>query len=325
MLFEETKQADSVRERQFAIRLMEHLVVPTFVLDPQGKVIIWNRACERLTNVRATDVLGTTDHWKAFYEERRVCLADLVREGRLREVEDMYAEACLKKDVYDGVRAENWCVMPRAERRLYLAINCGPIFDDDGKMIAVVETVRDMTDQKKAEMALESLAHKDGLTGLANRRSFDMALESDLMQSQREREPLSLLLCDVDYFKLYNDTYGHQAGDECLKKIARTLDAQAFRATDLAARYGGEEFAMIIPGADINGARRIGERIRQSIYDLEIEHKSNPALDRVTISIGAVSLIPKCEDNNAGVIERADKALYQAKEGGRNQICVCQG
>ncbi len=309
-------------EHQFAVRLMEHLVVPTFVLDPQGKVLIWNKACERLTNVMAQEVIGTRDHWRAFYEEPRVCLADLVREGRMDAIEQHYSAASLKKDVYDGVRAENWCVMPCAEKRLYLAINCGPIFDDDGNMIAIVETLRDMTEQKRAEQALQSLAHKDGLTGLANRRSFDITLEADILHARREKEPLSLLLCDVDHFKGYNDGYGHQQGDECLKQIAETIGKQAYRANDLAARYGGEEFAMIIPNSDTEGARRVGERIRQSIYDLNLEHKYNPGGQRVTISVGGISLAPDEKCGAAQIIERADQALYRAKQKGRNQVCV---
>jgi len=310
------------QEHLFANRLMQHLVVPTFVLNPQGQVMIWNKACERLTNVKADDVIGTKDHWKAFYEKPRVCLADLVVEGRTDEIEKYYSTAAIKTDVYDGVRAETWAVMPRASKRLYLAINCGPIYDNDGQLIAVVETLRDMTEQKKAEEALQSLAHKDGLTGLANRRSFDMSLDADLLQSAREKKYLALLLCDVDHFKLYNDRYGHQQGDECLKEIAQALGQQAFRPTDLAARYGGEEFAVILPMSDTEAALNVAERIRKGIFDLNLEHKSSETADRVTISVGVATLIPAEGMETSDLIEMADNALYRAKEEGRNRVCL---
>jgi hypothetical protein len=189
----------------YAVRLMQHLVVPTFVLSPQRCVVIWNRACERLTGVAASDVLGTTKYWRAFYEKQRYCLADLVALGRPDLLSDLYPEHTIPDDGL-GFSAENWCVMPKLGNQLYLAIDAGPIHDEDGKLIAVVETLRDMTDQKRAEMALKSLAASDGLTGLANRRSFDHALAREWSRAQRTKTPLSLLIADVDNFKLYNDS-----------------------------------------------------------------------------------------------------------------------
>lgn len=307
----------------FAIRLMQHLVVPTFVLDPDGCVIIWNKACERLTGIRSEDVVGTREHWHAFYEEPRDCLADFLVKGRTVDgLDTLYSTHSIQQDIYHGIRAENWCVMPGAAKRLYLAINAGPIFDEEGKLIAVVETLRDMTEQKKAEEALQSLAHKDGLTNLANRRSFDISLEADIMYAQREKVPLSLLLCDVDHFKLYNDTYGHQSGDECLKAVAGAIGKQAFRPSDLAARYGGEEFAIILPTSDVDGAMRVAQRIRESVYDLNKPHETSETADRITISVGVVSLIPDDDTSPTMLIEKADKALYAAKETGRNRVCL---
>ncbi len=310
----------STHEHLFAIRLMQHLVVPTFVLDPEGRVMIWNNACERLTNVSADEVVGTKDHWKAFYPEARECLADLVVQERIEDIEKLYATHSVKDDVFVGVRAENWAVMPRASKRLYLAINCGPIYDDDGNMIAVVETLRDMTEQKRAEEALQSLAHKDGLTNLANRRSFDISLEADVLQARRRGGRLALLLCDVDYFKPYNDTYGHQAGDECLKKVAAVVGEQALRPTDLAARYGGEEFAIILPNTADDGAFQVAERLRKSVEALNVEHTNSLTEGRVTMSIGYVSVRPDDHTEPSHLIERADAALYQAKQSGRNQV-----
>src|SRR6202035_3913333 len=193
----------------YAVRLMQHLVVPTFVIDPRRRVVIWNRACERLTGVAASEVLGTSGHWRAFYEKRRYCLADLVALDRPDKVSELYQHGT-PNDTGLGLSAENWCVMPKLGNHLYLAIDAGPIHDEAGNLIAVVETLRDMTDQKRAELALKTLAAKDGLTGLGNRRSFDQTLELEWSRAQRAKKPLALLFADVDHFKLFNDQHGHQ-------------------------------------------------------------------------------------------------------------------
>ncbi len=135
----------------FAITLMEHLVVPTFVLDADHKVLIWNRACEHLTHVPATEIIGTRDHWKAFYETRRSCLADLVATGHYEEIADLYSVHDEPNQPTFGVHAENWCWMPRRQAWLYLAVDAGPVFDEQGKLIAVVETLRDLTDKHVAQ------------------------------------------------------------------------------------------------------------------------------------------------------------------------------
>src|ERR1700744_47673 len=155
----------------YAVRLMQHLVVPTFVLNPKRQVVIWNRACERLTGVRASEVVGTSEHWRAFYETKRYCLADLVALGRPDKLGALYSQHAVPEDGL-GYCAENWCVMPKLGNQLYLAIDAGPIPDQDGKLIPIVETLRDMTDQKRAEAALKSLAASDGVSGVAHRRAF---------------------------------------------------------------------------------------------------------------------------------------------------------
>ncbi len=304
----------------FAVRLMQHLVVPTFVLDAERRVIIWNKACERLTGVTAMEVLGTSDHWQAFYEAPRHCLADILALGSTEELDALYVAHSEPGESTHGLKAENWCVMPKVKKRLYLAIDAGPIFDEDGTLLAVVETLRDYTEQKLAQMALHSLAVKDGLTGLANRRSFDERLESDWLHALREQVPISLLLVDVDHFKLYNDTYGHQKGDSCLKAVAAVLDTQVFRPSDLAARYGGEEFAVIMPTTDLDGALRVADRLRETVMELALPHSASQSDDRVTISIGAASAVPTIDQGSADLIAAADAALYRAKHAGRNRV-----
>ena len=255
----------------YAVRLMQHLVVPTFVLNPKRRVVIWNRACERLTGVAASEVIGTSDHWRAFYQQQRYCLADLVALNRPDKLSQLYPEHTIPDDGL-GFSAENWCVMPKLGNQLYLAIDAGPIHDEDGRLIAVVETLRDMTDQKRAETALKTLAASDGLTGLANRRSFDQTLAMEWARAQRTKKPLSLLLCDVDHFKLYNDLHGHQKGDECLRAVAGAISKNSLRPADLSARYGGEEFAIIMPETDCASARKQAERLRDVLARHRLPH-----------------------------------------------------
>jgi diguanylate cyclase (GGDEF)-like protein len=305
----------------YAVRLMQHLVVPTFVLNPKRQVVIWNRACERLTGVRAADVVGTSEHWRAFYETKRYCLADLVALGRPDKLGSLYSQHAVPEDGL-GYCAENWCVMPKLGNQLYLAIDAGPIHDEDGKLIAIVETLRDMTDQKRAEAALKTLAASDGLTGLANRRSFDQTLTAEWSRAERTKKPLSLALVDVDHFKLYNDLHGHQKGDECLRAVASILGETALRPADLSARYGGEEFAVVMPETDQKAAVKVAERLRGTLAKLQLAHGAAGARPNVTFSIGIATRIPDetvCAD---WLLMKADEALYAAKHAGRNRV-VC--
>jgi diguanylate cyclase (GGDEF)-like protein len=306
----------------FAVRLMQHLVVPTFVLDADRRVIIWNKACERLTGVLAAEVLGTSNHWQAFYEEPRHCLADILALGLTDELDNLYVSHSEPGESANGIRAENWCVMPKVKKRLYLAIDAGPIYDEEGTLLAVVETLRDNTEQKMAQMALHNLAARDGLTGLANRRSFDERIEANWLLGRREQAQLSLLLIDVDHFKIYNDTYGHQKGDSCLKAVAEAINTQVFRPADMAARYGGEEFAVIMPDTDLDGAMRVAERIREAVENLKLPHSGSKTNDHVTLSIGVASVVPTIDKSSADLIANADAALYKAKESGRNRVLM---
>ena len=304
----------------YAVRLMQHLVVPTFVIDPKRRVVIWNRACERLTGVAASEVLGTSLHWRAFYQKRRYCLADLVALGRQDKISELYPEHTVSDNNSLGSSAENWCVMPKLGNHLYLAIDAGPIHDEAGHLIAVVETLRDMTDQKRAEMALKTLAAKDGLTGLANRRSFDQCLELEWSRAQRTRKPMALLFADVDHFKLFNDHHGHQSGDECLRAVAAAMSRSAFRPIDLAARYGGEEFAIIMPETELEDACKVADRLRHAVMELQIAHGASGAGPWVTLSIGVAAHVPGSDTGPDWLLGQADQALYAAKHLGRNRV-----
>ena len=176
---------------------------------------------------------------------------------------------------------------------------------------------RELHLRQRAERQLEALATTDPLTGLANRRKLDQTLEQEWRRAQRSGKPLSLIMFDIDHFKNFNDTYGHQDGDEALKRVARTIQQCMHRSTDLAARYGGEEFAVVLSDTDASGAYNLAQSIRQAVEQLE---PLTPSHRRLTTSMGVSTCQVKPGDQLAGLINSADQALYQAKKAGRN--CV---
>jgi len=196
--------------------------------------------------------------------------------------------------------------------------------------IGIVEQFKDITERKhyeaelmKANSVLERLATLDGLTQLANRRCFDDTMKKEWRRARRENQPLSVILCDVDYFKLYNDHYGHQEGDECLKAVATCLHDSLLRPADFIARYGGEEFVIILPNTDTAGAQKVAENLRKAVLALRREHKLSKVNDYVTLSFGAASAVP--EKKGIGfedLIKSADDCLYTSKQVGRNTVTV---
>ncbi|PDT87371.1 diguanylate cyclase [Bradyrhizobium sp. Y36] len=195
---------------------------------------------------------------------------------------------------------------------------------DNGRVDGVVAISRDITEHKKLETRLETLAIEDSLTGLANRRRFDERLKEEWARAYRDRSSLALLMIDVDHFKAYNDEYGHPAGDACLRLVAKIIAAETQRAGDLAARYGGEEFAMLLPNTDAAGCALVGERIREAIHEAGLDHSSNLASGCVTVSVGGATCRPALERTTgvASLVEAADRALYAAKDAGRNRLMM---
>jgi diguanylate cyclase (GGDEF)-like protein len=186
----------------------------------------------------------------------------------------------------------------------------------------LVETSRDLA---SANRELEKLSRHDGLTGIANRRHFDSYLQTEVRRAARERQTLSLILADVDHFKAFNDHNGHQAGDDCLRQVASALSTAGRRPADLAARYGGEEFAIVLPGTGPDGAVDVAQALSRLIAALAISHASSAVSQNVTLSQGIASLTPEKETAAEDLIHRADQALYQAKQQGRNRYVVFGG
>jgi diguanylate cyclase (GGDEF)-like protein len=180
--------------------------------------------------------------------------------------------------------------------------------------------VRNHIELKRMRDTLVSLAGSDGLTGLANRRRFDEVLAAECKRLGRTKSPLALILLDIDDFKTFNDTYGHVAGDQCLRDIAGVLTTVTHRVPDLAARYGGEEFACILPETDVDGATVVAERIQAGIAYLRIAHRTSPTAEHVTASLGVTCLTCKPDILPTEIVAAADKNLYRAKADGRNRF-----
>ena len=175
---------------------------------------------------------------------------------------------------------------------------------------------------EKSNAILQQLSTMDGLTGIANRRHFDASIQTEWKLGVRHKMPLSVIMIDIDFFKKYNDGYGHQGGDDCLKEIAKTLEQTVTRPGDLIARYGGEEFVVILPRTDISGAEVIAEQLRAKVEAKKIPHAYSSAGKYVSISLGVASMLPDSLSTPEMLITKADEALYKAKKAGRNRYHV---
>lgn len=215
--------------------------------------------------------------------------------------------------------------IPDGESEFFMASTSSLITLDGSP--GIVGQFRDITMRKRAEaalaqanVALSHMARVDGLTQIPNRRAFDETLAREWGRMAREDSPLSLILCDIDCFKLYNDQYGHQAGDDCLRRVAQALAGCAQRTADLVARYGGEEFVLLLPQTPLEGALIVAENVRQTIEQLALRHSFSEVKPIVTLSLGVTTVIPAQHMKADILIEIADQALYQAKETGRNKV-----
>jgi diguanylate cyclase (GGDEF)-like protein/PAS domain S-box-containing protein len=198
---------------------------------------------------------------------------------------------------------------------------------ESGEVDALVGFMFDISERKRTEeqlaalrRELEELSFKDGLTGVANRRRFDSVIETEWNNACRAKQPISLLMLDIDCFKQYNDHYGHLEGDQCLKRVAKLLTLAAARPRDFTARFGGEEFILLLPDTNESGAYKIASRCRDLIAGEHIPHHGSDVSKYLTASIGLCTAIPDCGDEVRVFIERADRRMYQAKQRGRNTI-----
>ena len=295
--------------------------VAIFVIDAGHRVTHWNRACAKLTGLSEAAMLGGTPAWRAFYLEPRMLLTDLIMaETPIAEIRDRFSTITHSNLIDGAIEAEAF--FPNmGESGRWLHLTAAALRDSTGKVIGAIETLLDITEERKAQAELERLASRDGLTGVANRRHFDETLAAEWKRARREARGLTLLMIDVDHFKRYNDTYGHPAGDLALKQVAGALELEMHRPGDLVARYGGEEFAVIMPTTGNGGADIVAGRILARIRTVAIPHSGGEG-GLLTLSIGIAALTPDGQSNPEALVAAADAALYQAKHSGRNRFCM---
>jgi len=198
---------------------------------------------------------------------------------------------------------------------------------DDGDVDSLIGFMFDISERKTTEeklivlqKELEELSFKDGLTGIPNRRMFDSIMEAEWANALRNHQPLSVIMIDIDYFKQYNDHYGHIQGDDCLKRVGQVLSSAATRARDFLARFGGEEFVLVLPETDAEAAKNIAERCRSLIFKEQIFHERSQVSQLLTVSLGVGTIIPTRSDAPLKFVDEVDRRLYQAKQKGRNCI-----
>ncbi len=301
-------------------------------IEEDGRFIQVNPAMVQMFDYPAMVLLLKVPLSQLYHDaaDRRYFLSELEQKGFVKNQE------CLMRR-YSGETF--WCSRSAVARK-----------DKDGKIQWIEGVVEDITERKLAETLmrkakeelevqvaartheltilneeLHRLSLSDGLTGIGNRRSLDELLEREWKRAEREQMTLAILMIDLDFFKLFNDTYGHLAGDECLKKVAVTIQCMIKRTTDFVGRYGGEEFAVILPATDASGAMRVGEKIRFAVETLAIPHQCSLLGGVVTVSIGVASRVPERHSKATVLLEAADQALYRAKLAGRNQVAISDG
>jgi len=210
-------------------------------------------------------------------------------------------------------------VILQSKVRVFIELyNQKKLVEEQSKLLQL--RIKELSELRADNDRLENLSFCDGLTGISNRRQFDQYLEISFKNSLRSGKPLSLIMADIDYFKTYNDNYGHLKGDECLIKVAKTMVSSVKRPLDLVARFGGEEFAVILSETDINGAIIVAENLRKNIEALALKHEYSSVVPYITISLGVTTIMPSHLYSIEEFINRADKALYKAKSSGRNNV-----
>jgi len=278
---------------------------PLVVLDKELKIITANRSFYRTFQVIPEET------------EKRLIYDVGNRQWDIPRLRDLLENILPKNNVFEDLEVDHNF---RSIGRRTMLLNARKIYRETNHVEMILLAIEDITERKKAEEQLKLIALMDGLTGIANRRHFDNTLNLEWRRAMRNAKSLSLIIIDVDYFKNYNDTYGHLAGDSCLQKIAHTIRDSLRRAGNFVARYGGEEFIVILPDTNAEEAYSFAETLREKIENLNIEHKDSKAGKNVTVSLGVSSTVPKKDSTQNELISLTDKALYEAKQGGRNRV-----
>ncbi|MFA7291534.1 MAG: diguanylate cyclase [Rhodocyclaceae bacterium] len=310
---------------QHLAQIVDGSAVATFVIDGEHRVTHWNRACAALTGLPADELIGSREQWRAFYPGERPCMADLVLDGAIEEHLAHYYQGKKfhRSSVVDGgFEAEDF--FPNfGNNGRWLYFTAAPLRNGQGDIVGAIETLQDVTEQKRAEENLRTseeryrvLSITDGMTGLFNARHFAHRLREEMDRCQRYQHPLALMVLDVDNFKQFNDNHGHVHGDQVLIQLADCI-TRCLRCTDQAFRYGGEEFVALLPETDLDEAEAAAERVRAMFANAVI----SPTVDQpvqCTASIGVTTFIPG--ESPRDFVARADSGTYEAKRLGKNRV-----
>ncbi|MDL2354211.1 MAG: diguanylate cyclase [Pseudomonadota bacterium] len=297
--------AEAQKEQADRLRMIVHgMEEGLMIIEAGGRIQYSNPACERYLGYGPDQLAGHA-------------LPDLLGASLAHEYLDYFAACALEPAaVHQGGARE---VLIRqcdgAQRAMDLTVT--PMVSGEQLFIGLLH---DITHHKQSETALQHAAMVDQLTQLANRRRFDTFLENEWLRAMRSGQPLSLIVLDVDHFKLYNDTLGHAAGDQCLQQVAAALQSRALRTTDLAARYGGEEFVLLFAETGHDTAVVLAESIRALVESLHLPHPRSPTSAWLTVSVGVATIVPAQLDRIEQFFVAADRMMYAAKEAGRNQV-----
>lgn len=296
----ETQEEQAERLRTIVNNMAEGLLI----IEADGRIQFTNPACDKYLGYQENELAGRA-------------ISELLNPLVAQEYLEYFARYAASPEMAHSHGTREVIIRHRNGSSVCMDLTLTPMYLRQPLFIGLLH---DITHHKQSEDALQRAAMVDPLTQIANRRHFDTFLEKEWQRSMRSGQPLSLVVLDVDHFKLYNDTLGHPAGDACLQRVAAAIASHALRPTDLAARYGGEEFVLLFAETGAETATMMAEAIRAHIESLRIPHPRSTTSDWLTVSIGVATIHPHQLDNTESLFVAADRAMYVAKEGGRNQV-----
>ncbi len=313
----EMQKATIYEQKEFAETLLKNSASPVFVIDKAHTVIAWNQACEELTGMPASQIIGTDQHGRVFYEEQRPCLADIVIDEDYENLSTLFDKYSGTQLVQGGLQAEGWRNIRNKGQR-YLIFRVAPIRNKLGQVVAAIETLEDYTDREEAETKMRHLAHFDHLTGLPNRALLFDRLQQGLSEAGRYGQALALLFLDLNGFKGINDGLGHDVGDKALVEVAHRLQ-DCVRDCDTVARMGGDEFTVILTRVEESAdATVIAQRILEALAKPLCYAGQSFILGA---SIG-ISIYPEHGMDADTLVKNADTAMYDVKAEGKNQFRI---
>ena len=288
---------------EFIKTMVDIIPVPLFYKDRKGSYLGCNKAFEDFIGKSKEEIIG-----KTVYE--------ISKKNNAETYTDM------DKQLFDnpGTQTYEYEYENSKNEKKYVVFKKVTYNNSLGEVNGIIGIINDITEIKKRETELTEKTFFDSLTEIFNRRYFDENIEKEWKQCVRGNESLSLIMLDIDFFKKYNDYYGHQEGDNCLKRIAQEIRISLLRPSDIVVRYGGEEFVVILPNTNSDGAHRVAERIRRNIINLAIKHEASTVSEVITLSQGIAEMNNNNNDTVYECLKNADKSLYKAKKNGRNTI-----